>query len=179
MVTALLRLSHLSWAGSERAKQQALYYTCQCLPKMPQSGTRVGICPDIVHVFLDHSFGGGYTSNVPVSTLSNTQEEDEEVVSPHQEAKTPEDPEKYDHTAYFAGYGPIFHLGRLVCLLCLLRARNCLNIDSVAKGSDGEIVSEGSNNVRVSGQATLLSLAGMLPNLPDRHAVLSVGRNKG
>jgi hypothetical protein len=55
-----------------------------------------------------HSFAhmGHYTSNLPVPTLSNTQEEDEEIISPRQESKSPEDPDKFDHAAYFAGYGP-------------------------------------------------------------------------
>ncbi|KAH5009958.1 hypothetical protein HBI74_203110 [Parastagonospora nodorum] len=55
---------------------------------------------------IAHYGGSGYTSNLPIPTLSNTQEEDEEVVSPRQESKSPEYPDTFDHTAYFAGYGP-------------------------------------------------------------------------
>ncbi|KAH3948554.1 hypothetical protein HBI70_070610 [Parastagonospora nodorum] len=54
------------------------------------------------HCSVAH-YDSSYTSSLSVPTLSNTQEEDEEVVSPRQESKSPEDPDKYDHTAYFAG----------------------------------------------------------------------------
>ncbi|KAH3970082.1 hypothetical protein HBI56_120590 [Parastagonospora nodorum] len=87
------------------------------------------------HCSIAH-YDSSYTSSLSVPTLSNTQEEDEEVVSPRQESKSPEDPDKYDHTAYFAGCGP--------------RAYT-LKISSIAKGSDIVMVSEGSNNLRVSG----------------------------
>lgn len=52
-----------------------------------------------------HSFAhyGAYNSAMPLSTLSNTQEEDEELLSPNQ---SPEDTEPFDAAAYFTGYGP-------------------------------------------------------------------------
>lgn len=52
-----------------------------------------------------HSFAhyGSYNSAMPLSTLSNTQEEDEELVSPQQ---SPEENEPFDAAAYFTGYGP-------------------------------------------------------------------------
>jgi hypothetical protein len=53
-----------------------------------------------------------------------------------------------------------------------------LKISSLAKGSDIVMVSEGSNNVRVSGQALFAFPAEMLPDLQDRHAVLGVGRSE-
>jgi hypothetical protein len=55
-----------------------------------------------------HSFAhyGSYNHGHALPTLSNTQEEDEEVVSPRQESKSPVDPDHFDAAAYFAGYGP-------------------------------------------------------------------------
>jgi hypothetical protein len=55
-----------------------------------------------------HSFAhyGSYHHNLPASTLSNTKEEDEEVVSPKNGPKTPEEADQFDAAAYFAGYGP-------------------------------------------------------------------------
>ncbi|KAF1834350.1 PSP1 domain-containing protein [Decorospora gaudefroyi] len=55
-----------------------------------------------------HSFAhyGSYNSAMPLSTLSNTQEEEEEYVSPTQTARTPDDSEPFDAAAYFTGYGP-------------------------------------------------------------------------
>jgi hypothetical protein len=52
---------------------------------------------------------GSYGSSLHASTLSNTQEEDEDVVSPHdgrQGSQSPEEVEQFDAAAYFAGYGP-------------------------------------------------------------------------
>ncbi|KAL6708975.1 hypothetical protein ACN47E_002102 [Coniothyrium glycines] len=56
-----------------------------------------------------HSFAhyGSYNSAMPLSTLSNTQEEDEELMSPRQATQSPEeDNEPFDAAAYFTGYGP-------------------------------------------------------------------------
>lgn len=56
-----------------------------------------------------HSFAhiGSYNSSMPLSTLSNTQEEDEELASPRQTSQSPEeDNEPFDAAAYFTGYGP-------------------------------------------------------------------------
>ncbi|KAH4168215.1 hypothetical protein HBH43_120970 [Parastagonospora nodorum] len=53
-----------------------------------------------------------------------------------------------------------------------------LKISSIAKGSDVVMVSEGSNNLRVSNQALFPFPAEMLPDLSDRHAVLGVGRSE-
>lgn len=55
-----------------------------------------------------HSFAhyGSYNSAMPLSTLSNTQEEDEELLSPHQPSQSPENDEPFDAAAYFTGYGP-------------------------------------------------------------------------
>jgi hypothetical protein len=47
-----------------------------------------------------------YNHNLAQPTLSNTQEEDEEIVSPRQGAQSPEEAEQFDAAAYFAGYGP-------------------------------------------------------------------------
>ncbi|KAF1911183.1 hypothetical protein BDU57DRAFT_112398 [Ampelomyces quisqualis] len=54
-----------------------------------------------------HSFAhySSYSHNHATTTLSNTQEEDEEVVSPRQASKSPES-DHFDAAAYFAGYGP-------------------------------------------------------------------------
>lgn len=55
-----------------------------------------------------HSFAhySNYNHSLHLSTLSNTQEEDEEVVSPRQTSQSPDEPEQFDAAAYFAGYGP-------------------------------------------------------------------------
>ncbi|KAH8730847.1 hypothetical protein GQ44DRAFT_606062 [Phaeosphaeriaceae sp. PMI808] len=55
-----------------------------------------------------HSFAhySSYNQNLPHSTLSNTQEEDEEVTSPRRKPQTPEETEQFDAAAYFSGYGP-------------------------------------------------------------------------
>jgi hypothetical protein len=55
-----------------------------------------------------HSFAhySSYHHNLPLPTLSKTKEEDEEVVSPRQSSKTPDEAEQFDAAAYFAGYGP-------------------------------------------------------------------------
>jgi hypothetical protein len=56
-----------------------------------------------------HSFAhyGSYNSAMPLPTLSNTQEEDEELTSPRQSTQSPEeDNEPFDAAAYFTGYGP-------------------------------------------------------------------------
>ncbi|KAJ4312908.1 hypothetical protein N0V94_007209 [Neodidymelliopsis sp. IMI 364377] len=55
-----------------------------------------------------HSFAhyGGFNQSMPISTLSNTQEEDENVVSPRQASHSPEEQDQFDAAAYFAGYGP-------------------------------------------------------------------------
>jgi hypothetical protein len=55
-----------------------------------------------------HSFAhyGTYSHSHALPTLSNTQEEDEEIVSPRQESKSPEEADQFDAAAYFAGYGP-------------------------------------------------------------------------
>lgn len=55
-----------------------------------------------------HSFAhySNYTRDHAVPTLSNTQEEDEEPVSPRNEDKSPEDADVFDASAYFKGYGP-------------------------------------------------------------------------
>lgn len=54
-----------------------------------------------------HSFAhyGSYNSTMPLSTLSNTQEEEEEYMSPRQTSPN-EDNEPFDAAAYFTGYGP-------------------------------------------------------------------------
>lgn len=53
-----------------------------------------------------------------------------------------------------------------------------LNISSIAKGNDIAMVSEGSNNVRLSRQTLFAFPAEMLPDLQERHAVLGVGRSE-
>lgn len=55
-----------------------------------------------------HSFAhySNYNSAMPLSTLSNTQEEDEELVSPRHDAQSAEDMEPFDAAAYFTGHGP-------------------------------------------------------------------------
>ncbi|KAI4607941.1 hypothetical protein J4E80_009337 [Alternaria sp. BMP 0032] len=55
-----------------------------------------------------HSFAhyGSYNSAMPLSTLSNTQEEEEEYVSPRQSPRGNKDDEPFDASAYFTGYGP-------------------------------------------------------------------------
>ncbi|KAF1930113.1 uncharacterized protein M421DRAFT_3868 [Didymella exigua CBS 183.55] len=56
-----------------------------------------------------HSFAhyGGFNQSMPLSTtLSNTQEEDESLMSPRQASHSPEEAEQFDAAAYFAGYGP-------------------------------------------------------------------------
>jgi len=54
-----------------------------------------------------HSFAhySSYNSAMPLTTLSNTQEEDEELVS-HHDDESLEDNEPFDAAAYFTGYGP-------------------------------------------------------------------------
>ncbi|KAH7396566.1 hypothetical protein DE146DRAFT_614119 [Phaeosphaeria sp. MPI-PUGE-AT-0046c] len=55
-----------------------------------------------------HSFAhySSYNRDHTVPTLSNTQEEDEEVTLPRREDKSPEDVDVFDASAYFKGYGP-------------------------------------------------------------------------
>jgi hypothetical protein len=55
-----------------------------------------------------HSFAhySSHNSTMPISTLSNTQEEEEEYVSPQQTSPPVEDAEAFDAAAYFTGYGP-------------------------------------------------------------------------
>ncbi|KAF2874596.1 hypothetical protein BDV95DRAFT_336618 [Massariosphaeria phaeospora] len=47
-----------------------------------------------------------HASGFQMRTLSNTQEEDENVMSPQQRSRSPVEQEPYDTTAYFTGYGP-------------------------------------------------------------------------
>ncbi|KAF2642793.1 hypothetical protein P280DRAFT_395542 [Massarina eburnea CBS 473.64] len=55
-----------------------------------------------------HSFAHyiSHTSTFQLPTLGNTQEEDEDELSPLQPSGSPGAPETFDHTAYFTGYGP-------------------------------------------------------------------------
>jgi len=55
-----------------------------------------------------HSFAhySSYNPSLHLSTLSNTQEEDEDIVSPRQESQSPEEAEHFSPAAYFSGYGP-------------------------------------------------------------------------
>lgn len=55
-----------------------------------------------------HSFAhyGSYNSTMPLSTLSNTQEEEEEYMSPRQTSPANDSDEPFDAAAYFTGYGP-------------------------------------------------------------------------
>jgi hypothetical protein len=55
-------------------------------------------------------YGGSYNSSLHPSTLSNTQEEDEDIAPSddgRQGSQSPEEAEVFDAAAYFAGYGPI------------------------------------------------------------------------
>jgi hypothetical protein len=69
---------------------------------------------NIHHLNMDamgrrHSFAhyGGFNQSMPLSTtLSNTQEEDESLMSPRQASHSPEEADQFDAAAYFAGYGP-------------------------------------------------------------------------
>jgi hypothetical protein len=76
-------------------------------PQKPQ-WTTGNISPaDLDPLGRRHSFAhyGGYHQSMPLSTLSNTQEEDEEL-SPHQSSPHHDETEPFDAAAYFAGYGP-------------------------------------------------------------------------
>ncbi|KAF2830760.1 PSP1-domain-containing protein [Ophiobolus disseminans] len=55
-----------------------------------------------------HSFAhyGAHSHNLAYPTLSNTQEEDEEVALGRQGSQSPEQIDQFDAAAYFAGYGP-------------------------------------------------------------------------
>lgn len=55
-----------------------------------------------------HSFAHvtTHTPSFQLSTLGNTQEEDEEEVSPLQPTQSPVPPEQFEVAAYFTGYGP-------------------------------------------------------------------------
>jgi hypothetical protein len=55
-----------------------------------------------------HSFAhySQYNAAMPISTLSNTQEEEEEYMSPQQKSPAGDDNEPFDTAAYFTGYGP-------------------------------------------------------------------------
>jgi hypothetical protein len=55
-----------------------------------------------------HSFAhySQYNPAMPISTLSNTQEEEEEYMSPQQTSPQADDTEPFDAAAYFTGYGP-------------------------------------------------------------------------
>jgi hypothetical protein len=77
-------------------------------PKKQQWATQ-----NIRHMGVDalgrrHSFAtyGGYNPGLPHSTLSNTQEEDENPMSPRHTVATPAENDEFDPVAYFAGYGP-------------------------------------------------------------------------
>ncbi|EAT87669.2 hypothetical protein SNOG_05278 [Parastagonospora nodorum SN15] len=89
------------------------------------------------HCSIAH-YDSSYTSSLSVPTLSNTQEEDEEVVSPRQESKSPEDPDNSPHR-------------KIEIYFYFFERAYTLKISSIAKGSDIVMVSEGSNNLRVSG----------------------------
>jgi hypothetical protein len=76
--------------------------------KKPQWATQ-----NIRHMGMDalgrrHSFAhvGSFNSGMPHSTLGNTQEEDESLMSPRQTVRSPEENDQFDASAYFAGYGP-------------------------------------------------------------------------
>ncbi|CAI6315391.1 unnamed protein product [Periconia digitata] len=55
-----------------------------------------------------HSFAHytSHASTFQLPTLDNTQEEDEEELSPLQSAESPVPSDNFDHNAYFSGYGP-------------------------------------------------------------------------
>ncbi|KAF1944768.1 PSP1-domain-containing protein [Clathrospora elynae] len=75
-------------------------------PQKPQWAT--GNISPVDPLGRRHSFAhyGSYNAALPLSTLSNTQEEDEELMSPHRSSPAPDEPEPFDASAYFTGYGP-------------------------------------------------------------------------
>ncbi|RMZ73799.1 psp1 domain-containing [Pyrenophora seminiperda CCB06] len=76
-------------------------------PQKPQ-WTTGNISPAEVDLSRRHSVAHYPMYNHPMqqSTLSNTQEEDEEYMSPRQTTPAVDDPEDFDPAAYFTGYGP-------------------------------------------------------------------------
>ncbi|KAE8872147.1 hypothetical protein CFE70_006140 [Pyrenophora teres f. teres 0-1] len=76
-------------------------------PQKPQ-WTTGNISPAEVDLSRRHSVAHypSYNLHMQQSTLSNTQEEDEEYMSPRQTTPAVDDPEDFDPAAYFTGYGP-------------------------------------------------------------------------
>ncbi|PSN73669.1 hypothetical protein BS50DRAFT_482600 [Corynespora cassiicola Philippines] len=78
-------------------------------PRKPQWTTANMPAMSMENLGRRHSFAT-YTSHTPSfqmsSTLGNTQEEDEDIVSPLQPSRSPAENEQFDAAAYFAGYGP-------------------------------------------------------------------------
>lgn len=74
--------------------------------QLNQQWTTGNISPAEADLARRHSIAhyGSYNSTMPLSTLSNTQEEEEESMSPRQTSPNVE--EAYDPLSYFTGYGP-------------------------------------------------------------------------
>lgn len=53
------------------------------------------------------SYNSGMPSGMASTTLGNTQEEDEELVSPREAPPSPSDEVPFDPNSYFSGYGPV------------------------------------------------------------------------
>jgi hypothetical protein len=77
-------------------------------PKKQQWATDNILMPNADALGRRHSLAhyGSYNHSLTHPTLSNTQEVDEERVSPRQPSRSPEAAEQFDAAAYFAGYGP-------------------------------------------------------------------------
>jgi hypothetical protein len=79
-------------------------------PKKPQWATNNIPMPGSDALGRRHSFAhyGVNAQNYTQPTLSNTKEEDEDIVSPREssKSKSPEQADLFDASAYFAGYGP-------------------------------------------------------------------------
>jgi hypothetical protein len=73
------------------------------------SGSTSNLMNQTMNTGRRHSFAhyAGFKQNMPLSTpLSNTQEEDESLMSPRQASHTAEEQGEFDASSYFTGFGP-------------------------------------------------------------------------
>lgn len=73
------------------------------------SGSTSNMMTQSMNTGRRHSFAhyAGFKQNMPLSTpLSNTQEEDESLMSPRQASHSAEDQGEFDASSYFTGFGP-------------------------------------------------------------------------
>jgi hypothetical protein len=73
------------------------------------SGSTGNLMTQSMNTGRRHSFAhyAGFKQNMPLSTpLSNTQEEDESLMSPRQASHSAEDQGEFDASSYFTGFGP-------------------------------------------------------------------------